>query len=368
MNRQDLDYVVIAALLLCGTYVTISGFIADIFGVPQFLLHSTAGYTGAALAAVHLVLNWRQATRYLRQRLGRPTRRKGARAEEPTPEPRTRRSVPARRTFLVSALSAAGGFAAGWAIPRRLRPGALPDSITDVGAFYHEWSKPGHSQIARTQPDWGHGQRPARYKTYPDAARTELPDPRGYQGMSLEDAIEARRSKRDYTDAPLSLEELSRLLHAAGGITDATRGFRAAPSAGALYPIETYAAVHNVTGLERGLYHYAPQAHALEQLRTGDTRGEMVVAGIGQQMLSEASVCVVLTAIFQRTRWRYRERTYRYVLLEAGHIAQNVYLEATSMGLGACAIGAFLDDALNKLLGLDGNEEAALYIVTVGRL
>jgi SagB-type dehydrogenase family enzyme len=91
-------------------------------------------------------------------------------------------------------------------------------------------------------------------------------------------------------------------------------------------------------------------------------------AGLGQSLLERAGVCFILSAIFQRARWKYRERTYRYALLEAGHIGQNLYLAATSMGLGVCAIGAFLDDDLNELLGLDGEEEAAVYIIAVGRV
>jgi SagB-type dehydrogenase family enzyme len=182
----------------------------------------------------------------------------------------------------------------------------------------------------------------------------------------LEEAIEARRSVRDHSSAPLPLEGLSRLLYAAQGITEARWGFRAAPSAGALYPIELYAAVHNVTGLERGLYHYTVAEHGLELLRRGDLRAAVVQAGLGQDFLGQANVCFILSAVFQRTRWKYRERTYRYVLLEAGHIGQNLYLAATSMGLGACAVGAFLDDQFDGLLGLDGKEEAVLYVISVG--
>jgi SagB-type dehydrogenase family enzyme len=157
-------------------------------------------------------------------------------------------------------------------------------------------------------------------------------------------------------------------LYAGQGITDQRRSFRAAPSAGALYPIETYAVVHNVSGLEPGLYHYAVTDHALEQLRTGNLRTQLLLAGIGQDTLAQAQVCLALAATFQRTRWRYHERTYRYVLLEAGHIGQNLYMAATSMGLGACAVGAFLDDQINDLLGLDGVQEAALYLISLGKL
>jgi SagB-type dehydrogenase family enzyme len=264
-----------------------------------------------------------------------------------------------------------GGFALGRLIPGG-RVTELTDKVAttylegDVGQIYHQWSKPGYSLALGAILNWG-GQ-PERYKTYPDADRITLPNPLGYRGLSLEETIEARRSIRDYATASLSLEELSRLLHAVQGVTDQRRGFRAAPSAGALYPIETYAVVHDVSGLEPGIYHYAAANHTLERLRVGNLRAEIMVAGIGQEMLGQAQVCFVLSAIFQRTRWKYRERTYRYVLLETGHIGQNLYLAATSMGLGACAVGAFLDDEVNNLLGVDGKEEAALYLISVGRV
>ena len=109
-----------------------------------------------------------------------------------------------------------------------------------------------------------------------------------------------------------------------------------------------------------------PREHVLELLQRGDFRAAVMQAGLWQDFLGQANVCFVLSAIFQRTRWRYRERTYRYVLLEAGHVGQNLYLAATSMGLGACAVGAFLDDQLNELLELDGEQEAALYVISVG--
>ena len=107
--------------------------------------------------------------------------------------------------------------------------------------------------------------------------------------------------------------------------------------------------------------------HALEVLRVGDLRGEMVRIGLEQEFLGEAALVWILTVRLQRVRWKYGERAYRYALLEAGHIAQNVYLAATALGLGACAVGAFLDDDLHRLLGIDGREEFALYLLAVGR-
>lgn len=364
MRRIDLDYLVIVALLTSGLYVVITGLVMDLFGLHRFFLHIFAGYASATLAGLHLVLNWRRVTTYLRRRFTHPAGRESA-------APRIRVPPLGRRGFLISVLAAGGGFILGWLMPRQ-RLAQLPEgpsteiSKHDAGQLYHQWSKPGYSFPLGAVQDWG--SQPARYKTYADAKRIALPDPHGYQGLSLEEAIERRRSIREYSAEPPSLQELSRLLHAAQGITDQRREFRAAPSAGALYPIETYVVIHHVPGLEPGLYHYAVAGHALEQLEAGNLRTGIMVAGIGQEMLGQAQVCFVLSAIFQRTRWKYRERTYRYVLLEAGHVGQNIYLAATSMGLGACAVGAFLDDDLNNLLGLDGEEEAALYLVPVGKV
>ncbi|MFN2164749.1 MAG: SagB/ThcOx family dehydrogenase [Anaerolineae bacterium] len=240
-----------------------------------------------------------------------------------------------RRTFLFSLLAAAGGFLAGCFPPAQTATPADGEA-TDVGVLYHQWSKPGASTVLRSGTDWG-GQ-PAATKSYPGAWRIQLPDLRSYRGLSFEEALERRRSVRDYATGPLTLDELSRLLYAAQGITG-DRGLRTAPSAGALYPIEVYAIVHNVVDLEPGLLHYAANSHELERVETGDLRAALVAAALGQAHVGSGGVALALTAIFQRARWKYRERTYRYVLMEAGHIAQNVYLAATSLGLGACAVG-----------------------------
>jgi len=360
MRRKALDYAIIAAMFLSGLYVTISGLVMDVLGLHQFVLHVQAGYVCAALVVVHLAFNRGRVMAYLSRWLGRPERQERPAASLPAQAPRT-----GRRTFIASVLAGAGGFVLGWLLPRR--PAAdLPYESTDAGALYHQWSKPGYAQTLGALFDWG-GQ-PARAKTYAEAERVTLPDPHGTWGLGLAEAVEARRSVRDYSAVALSLDELSRLLHAAQGITEPRRGFRAAPSAGALYPLELYAVVNNVAGLEAGIYHYAAREHGLERVSVGDLRAAVTRAGLGQSFLGQAGVCFVLSAIFQRTRWRYHERTYRYVMLEAGHVGQNLYLAATALGLGACAVGAFNDDELNKLLGLDGKEEAALYVIAVGEI
>jgi len=279
-----------------------------------------------------------------------------------------------RRGFLISVVAATAGFVLGWLVPRQrgaeLPTGTADLGAADLGAFYHQWSKPGHGPALGAASDWG--RQPPPTKTYPTASRIPLPDPSGWQALSLEQAIAARRSVRDYTAQPLTLDDLSRLLHAAQGITEPRRGFRAAPSAGALYPIELYPVVRDVAGLEPGIYHYAVQEHALEQVQAGDLHSAVMQAGLGQSVLGWAAVCFVLSAIFQRTRTgcthppgvltrrvyspaKYRERTYRYVLLEAGHIGQNLCLAATGLGLGACTVGAFDDDDLTDTPTLPRN-------------
>lgn len=354
MSRRDWQYLVVAAMIATGLYVSVSGLVTDLYGLYQFVLHRYAGYACAVLVLMHLLLNRRRVWTYAASRLGRRERCERA-------APPAREAVPLldRRSLLVTAVAGAGGFLLG-----RLLPAGRGWEQGDWGQQYHEWSKPGRSGLGAAY-DWG--TRPQLVKAYRDAPAVLLPAPHGFRGLALEEAIEKRRSRRVYEPGSLSLEELARLLHAASGVTEPRTGFRAAPSAGALYPIETYAIVHEVEGLEPGLYHYAVFEHALERLQTGNMRAGAVVAGIGQEMLGTAQVCVVLSAIFQRTRWRYRERAYRYVLLEAGHMGQNLYLAATSMGLGACAVGAFLDDRFNDLLGVDGSDEAVVYVVAVGR-
>ena len=195
----------------------------------------------------------------------------------------------------------------------------------------------------------------------------QLPNPRGFRGLSLEEAIIRRRSHRAFDPAPISLSILSRLLFAAQGVTDPESGLRAAPSAGALFPIETYVVVNHVDEIAQGIYRYLVGAHALTPIRQGDFSEQIMRAALNQEFVARASICVILAAIFQRMTWKYRDRTYRYILLEAGHIGQNIYLAATSMGLGACAVGAFYDDLVNDLLGIDGEDEATVYLLAVGR-
>ena len=183
----------------------------------------------------------------------------------------------------------------------------------------------------------------------------------------IEKAIAGRRSERRFSGKQMSAAELSHILYYACGITDRRDGLRAAPSAGATYPIEVYPVINNIEGLTRGVYHYAVVDHQLEVVREGDFRRDTVRAAVGQSFLAEANAVLVLSAIFYRTQRRYGERGDRYILFEAGHIAQNACLTATSMGLGSCVVGAFDDTAFNRLVGADGKNESVLYLVAVGK-
>jgi SagB-type dehydrogenase family enzyme len=292
--------------------------------------------------------------------------------EEETPEakrPSSSRRPALSRLTRRGLLSLLGGGAGGFLLGRATAPSGADDvPAGDLGLAYHAWSKPSASDLLGGSPDWG--SRPEPFKVYPQADRVQLPAPEKVDVLSAFSAIEQRRSVRAYASEPMALADLSRILYLADGITEprGEGGFRASPSAGALYPIETYVIAHRVADLVPGLYHYAVREHELERLRSQDLRRGSVQLGVMQGFLGEANVVLVLTAIFQRLRWRYRRRSYRYALMEAGHIGQNVYLAATSMGMGACAVGAFLDDGLNNLLEVDGEREAALYMLAVGRV
>ncbi len=211
--------------------------------------------------------------------------------------------------------------------------------------------------------------KPPQYKTYPGSEKIKLPKPE-YRGMVLEQAIEQRRSVRNYSKKPITTAQLSQLLFAAQGITGKTYGqpLRSAPSAGALYPSEIYVVVNNVQDLPRGIYHYSVLDHALELIKAGDFRRKITDAGLEQEMLGDAAVTFVLSAIFDRLRCKYGERGFRYAYIEAGHISQNIYLQSVSLGLGSVCVGAFLDDKVNQLIDVDGRKEAAIYLHAVGAL
>jgi len=186
----------------------------------------------------------------------------------------------------------------------------------------------------------------------------KLNKPEQKSSMSLEHAIAIRRSRRNFLSEALTFEQIGQLCWAAQGL-DAKTGYRTAPSAGATYPLELFIVS------DMGLFRYSPDEHTLEKLQEQDLRSALASTAWGQKFIKTAPLSLVFTADFSRTTNHYGKRGIRYVYMEAGHAAQNVYLQAESMGLGAVAIGAFEDAFVSKALSLPSELEP-VYIVTVG--
>jgi len=195
--------------------------------------------------------------------------------------------------------------------------------------------------------------------------KIKLPEPRHDSKISMEKALKERRSVRHYRNEPLTISEISQLLWAAQGIT-ASGGLRTAPSAGALYPLEVYIIVGNVTNMKSGIYKYIPESHELVKVIEGDKRSELSNAALHQSPIKDAPAVIVIYAVYERTTGKYGERGIRYVHMEAGHAAQNIVLQAVSLNLGTVVIGAFKDEMVKKALNL-GDKEDPLSIIPVGR-
>jgi SagB-type dehydrogenase family enzyme len=208
------------------------------------------------------------------------------------------------------------------------------------------------------------------FKTYPSARyRLKLPDVSGRTGLSLYQAIEKRCSTREYAPAPLACQDLAILLHYSCGITHHTEGqpMRASPSGGALYPLENYPVLFNVEGIEPGVYHYNVREHSLESVHLGSYQAALWEYSFRQDLVKQAAFMFVLTAIPARLQWKYGERAYRHILIEAGHVAENAYLVGTAAGIGICTIGGFQDDQIAQLIFLDGVQEFPVYLIAGGK-
>jgi len=192
------------------------------------------------------------------------------------------------------------------------------------------------------------------------SATVSLPSPAASADAPLQRLLMQRRSVRSFSNASLSLAQLGHLLWAAQGITH-SEGLRAAPSAGALYPLELYAVVGAVEGLKPGVYHYRPGEHQLINVADGDRRKDLVRAAHGQSWIAEAAVVIAFGAIYERTTRKYGERGVRYVHMEVGYAGENVHLQASASGLGTTVVGAFDDEDVAAVLGLPaGTEPLAL--------
>jgi SagB-type dehydrogenase family enzyme len=386
MDRRRFRYFLNWLLLAGAVVVILTGVVVDRLDLNDFTPHRWAGYAVAVLIVLHVGPRWRALL---------PTRRAPGREPAPsrateTPEQswesaippcpvepgdgeqpargtasagsREGRPHPTRRTAIAVVGAGVAGVAVGWTARSGVSPDPYPGG--DVGLFYHRQSALGLRGLVSGVVDWG--RRPAQYLQVGGGPSVPLPGLDAGPAMSVAQALQQRRSLRDYADRAMTTEELAWVIHGATGITQAQAGLRTAPSAGALYPLETYVAVSRVEGIEAGLYHVDVRGRALEPVRNGSVAGDLMVAGLGQDFLRTAPVVLILTGLFQRSRWKYRERHYRYVCWEGGHVTQNVYLAAEAAGLGACMVGAFLDGRVNDLLGVDGRREAALGLIALG--
>ncbi len=194
-----------------------------------------------------------------------------------------------------------------------------------------------------------------------------LPKPKAKGTVSLEETIKRRRSRRSFLAKPLTLVQVSQLLWAAQGITDERTGFRASPSGGACYPLDLYLVVgkNGVEGLEAGVYHYIVSNHSLEMHLSGDKRRVLALASLGQMFIARAPISIVTTAEYSRITRVYGQRGVKYAHIEVGHVGENIYLQAETLGLGTVAIGAFSDGMVSKYLNLPRKHEP-LYIMPVG--
>jgi len=238
-----------------------------------------------------------------------------------------------------------------------------------IGDLYHHETRYRRAAMPQGGLNWAHQPLPYKEFLYP-LKRFSLKPPDREKGEPLWQTIARRRSFRDFSRLPLTLSELSQLIWATQGITLEEWGFdfRACPSAGALYPIETYVVVNHVEEIPAGLFHYDVKNGELLFLKEGNLGADLSHAALDQGMLETAACVFVWTAIAERAKWKYRERAYRYIYVDAGHIAQNLYLAATALNLGCCTVGAFFDDEIDRLIGIDGKKEISIYLGAVGRI
>ena len=215
---------------------------------------------------------------------------------------------------------------------------------------------------------------PPMIKEYPEAPRVVLPADIPPLDLSLGETIVTRESSRDFVQTPMTLDEIGALFHYSYGIRKRvyaynSRGFpfRYVPSAGGLQSAEIYLVANSVAGLPRGLYHYHGGEHALEQLDRGYMRQKIAACSAFQDFLLHAGVVVILTGVLSRMSWKYGRRAYRYVHLDVGVLTQQLYLVATALELGICAVAGFGDDDVDAFVGIDGHDEFSCLLIGIGK-
>lgn len=240
--------------------------------------------------------------------------------------------------------------------------------VDKFGDEFQKKSKYYRGLLPNHQLDWKN--KPNIYKRYDTIKEVlKLPNLDFNEHISFWEIINNRKSIRNFSSETISIEDLGLILHSMSGITrkGPNVDFRTTPSAGGLFPIELYPCIFNVEDIESGIYHYNVKDHSLERLEIGDFRAQLTSACLDQGFVSKASCNILLTAIIGRSQWKYLQRAYRYIYLDCGHIGQNFYLAAEALNLGACTIGAIYDDEINKLLKIDGINETAIYVCSLGK-
>jgi len=251
----------------------------------------------------------------------------------------------------------------------------------DIGLLYNDYVKARYFDLSRNLSSVvpagpAHDEQPfvpiPLLKSYPDAPRVALPPP-AESALPVTTALARRRSRRDYEQRPLAVSELSSLLHFAVGTTDFASGYgysrwplRTFPSSGGLQVPEIYVAVRDVTALDPGLYHYRHVEHELALLRPGAHNDLLAAIGIGQPYIASAPVVVLISGYYARASWKYGERAFRYMCMDVGFAAQNLYLVGEALDLAVCAIAGFIDDALERMLDVDPSSELPMLMVAVG--
>ncbi len=239
--------------------------------------------------------------------------------------------------------------------------------IENIGPHFQEATKYMRGHPVAQAAMWA--APPPTYKTYEAYLDvTELPEPVTMDGPAVWEVMNARRSRRKFSGEAITLSEMSQLLWATQGITGEVEGFelRSAASAGALYPNETYIFARGVEDLGAGAHHYVVPDHSLGMLSDGDFSADVARACLDQTWVSDAAAVFVWASVVARAAWKYQNRAYRYLYLDAGHIGAQLQLACGALGLVSCNIGAFLDNEVAALLGLDSRSEVVVYLTAVG--
>lgn len=249
-----------------------------------------------------------------------------------------------------------------------------PPITTESGRYFLTDRIRDEVNFRTTAQSRGEAPPPAQKPLPPGSRLIRLPARESWSipPRELRDAIAGRKSHRRFTAESLTLEELAFLLWSTQGVRAILHEaaiLRTVPSAGCRHPFETYCAVMNVDGLAGGIYRYLPLDDSLVQVRGGEDLPALLTgAGRGQAFCGRAAVTFIWTAVPQRTEWRYGDASYKVILLDAGHVCQNLYLACEAIGAGTCAIAAYNQALCDELLGVDGEEEFTVYLAPVGKV